>query len=208
MVTISSRKPPSVSPASKHRESLIASSMALFQRQGYAATGLAEILSESGAPRGSLYHYFPEGKEAIAEAALRNAGSIMEQRIRDAAARTGDPVEFVLAYGRRLAKVMSESGFQRGCQVATVALEVAPHSERLTIACDDALTSWSKALADMLLRAGIAQDRAPELADFIISGFEGAMILARVRRSTVPVLSAATEIGRVLKHELDTKGSV
>jgi TetR/AcrR family transcriptional repressor of lmrAB and yxaGH operons len=199
---------PRVSPASKHREGLIASSMALFQRQGYAATGLAEILSESGAPRGSLYHYFPEGKEAIADAALRNAGSIMEQRIRDATDRIGDPVEFVLAYGHRLAKVLSESGFQRGCQVATVALEVAPHSERLTLACDDVFTSWSKALADMLLKAGVAQDRTADLADFIISGFEGALILARVRRSTAPVLSAAVEIGRVVKNELHANGNV
>jgi TetR/AcrR family transcriptional repressor of lmrAB and yxaGH operons len=197
-----------MSPASKHRESLIAASMALFQRQGYAATGLAEILSESGAPRGSLYHYFPEGKEAIADAALRNAGSIMEQRIRAAAERTGDPIEFVQGYGRRLAKVMSESGFQRGCQVATVALEVSPQSGRLTAACDDAFTSWSKALADMLVQAGIAPDRAPDLADFIISGFEGAMILARVRRSTAPLLSAAAEIGRALEHELHANGSV
>ena len=60
-----------MAPGQKHLEKLIGASIALFRRQGYAATGLAEILANSGAPKGSLYHYFPDGKEGMAEAAIR-----------------------------------------------------------------------------------------------------------------------------------------
>jgi TetR/AcrR family transcriptional repressor of lmrAB and yxaGH operons len=195
-----------MAPAQKHRESLVGASLSLFQRQGYAGTGLAEILSESGAPRGSLYHYFPEGKEQIAEAALRQAAAATEQRIRNAAKHLASPAKFAIAYGNVVAETMERSGFARGCPVATVALEAWPASPRLTAASRDAFALWSTALADMLRDAGIAPARAAELADFMIASMEGAMILARVRQSTTPVLQAAAQIARVFETELSQQG--
>jgi len=194
-----------MAPAAKHRESLISASANLFQLQGYAATGLAEILAESGAPRGSLYHYFPDGKEAIAEAAVREAGAEMEKSIRSGAALIGDPARVALAFGENLARSMAASEFGKGCKIATVALEAAPHSARLTSACRDAFDSWSRALTDMLVRAGATAERGAQLADFILAGFQGAMILARVRQSTAPLLNQAAEIARVLNHEFESK---
>jgi TetR/AcrR family transcriptional repressor of lmrAB and yxaGH operons len=194
-----------VAPAQKHREGLIGASLSLFQRQGYAGTGLAEILAESGAPRGSLYHYFPDGKEQIAEAALRQAAAATELRIRNAAKRIGNPAKFAIAYGNTVAETMERSGFARGCPVATVALEAWPASPKLTAASCEAFALWSAALADMLRDAGIPQPRAAELADFMIATMEGAMILARVRQSTTPVLQAAAQIARVFETELTTK---
>jgi len=187
--------------AAKHRDTLIATSLSLFQRQGYAATGLAEILAESGAPRGSLYHYFPEGKEAIAEAALNTAAEVTEQRIRAGAVQTPDPAAFARAYGRAVAKMMSESDYRRGCPVATVALEVSPQSERLTAASASAFCRWSIAIADMLCAAGFSPERAAELGEFMLGSFEGAMILARAQRSTDPITRTAQEIARLLEHE-------
>ncbi len=55
----------------KHRSAIIAAAAKLFRRQGYAATGINEIADAAGAPKGSLYHYFPDGKDQIAEAAVR-----------------------------------------------------------------------------------------------------------------------------------------
>jgi TetR/AcrR family transcriptional repressor of lmrAB and yxaGH operons len=195
-----------MAPAQKHRESLVGASLSLFQRQGYAGTGLAEILAESGAPRGSLYHYFPEGKEQIAEAALRQAAATTEQRIRNAARHLGNPAKFAIAYGNVVAETMQRSGFARGCPVATVALEAWPVSPRLTAASREAFSLWSAALADMLSDAGVQPPRAAELADFMIATLEGAMILARVRQSTDPVLQAAAQIARVFEAELSQQG--
>ena len=53
------------------RARLTAATAALLQKQGYHATGLAEIVATAGAPRGSVYFYFPGGKEALACAAIQ-----------------------------------------------------------------------------------------------------------------------------------------
>jgi len=192
-----------MAPAAKHREKLIEAASALFRRQGYAATGLAEILAESGAPKGSLYHYFPAGKEAIGEAALRAAIEHDGARIGAMIARAPDPGAMLRSYAAYMADEMHHSGFVAGCPIATLALEAAPRSPRLTAASCAAFNLWSAALAGGLERAGIAAARAAELADFIISGFEGALILARVRQDTAPLRRAGEELARLVDTELD-----
>ena len=59
----------------RHRGAIVRAAATLFRRNGYAATGINEIAEVSGAPKGSLYHYFPNGKDEIAEAAVRFAGA-------------------------------------------------------------------------------------------------------------------------------------
>jgi len=195
-----------MAPAQKHRESLITTSVGLFQRQGFAGTGLAEILAESGAPRGSLYHYFPEGKDAVGEAAVREAGAVAAQRFRDGAARFGDPRKLALGYGRAMAETLEASGFSRGCPIATVALECVPESERISAASRDVFASWAAIWTDLLTQAGIAAPRAAVLAELVLSSVQGAMILARVRRSTEPVLNAAAEMARLIDAEIKSQG--
>jgi TetR/AcrR family transcriptional repressor of lmrAB and yxaGH operons len=58
----------------KHRGPIVDAAVRLFRRQGYAGTGLNDIVDTSGAPKGSLYHYFPDGKASIAVAAVEEAG--------------------------------------------------------------------------------------------------------------------------------------
>lgn len=195
--------------AGKHRECLIAAAVGLFRRQGYAGTGLAEILARSGAPRGSLYHYFPDGKAEIAEAALRAAGEYMTGIMQGIACASASPGELVSRYGAGLAAALEKSGFTDGCAVATVVLEAAPGSPKLAAAGRDAFAAWSDVVSGMLLRAGIAEPRARALADFTIAAFEGAMMLARARSSAAPILSAAEELRRVFDTELlRMKGNV
>ena len=67
--------------AAKHKENLVRTTMRLFRRQGYASTGLQQVLAESGAPKGSLYHYFPNGKESLGEAAVDLAGGLVAQLV-------------------------------------------------------------------------------------------------------------------------------
>src|SRR5689334_21281371 len=95
-----------------HEPELVRTAMRLFRRQGYAATGLQQILAESGAPRGSLYHYFPDGKESIGAAAVELAGELVAETLRGLAARHRQPGAFIAAYCRLYAKWMAESGFR------------------------------------------------------------------------------------------------
>jgi TetR/AcrR family transcriptional repressor of lmrAB and yxaGH operons len=186
----------------KHRECLIAAAIGLFRRQGYAGTGLAEILSASGAPRGSLYHYFPQGKAEIAEVALRAAGEHMTGIMQGIACASASPGELVARYGAGLAAALEKSGFRDGCAVATIVLEAAPESAKLTAAGRDAFGAWTDVVAGMLERAGVATARAARLADFTIAAMEGALLLARARQSTAPILAAAEELRRLFDAEV------
>jgi TetR/AcrR family transcriptional repressor of lmrAB and yxaGH operons len=165
--------------------------MRLFRRQGYASTGLQQIVDESGAPKGSLYHYFPSGKEAIGEAAVAMAGGLIREMLEGHAARHADPTAFVRAWCRTMAGWMEESGFHSGCPIATTLLETAPRSPAITAAGAAAIDSWVAVVGAVLARGGLGTREAKSRAQLLVAAMEGALILARVRRSARPILDVA-----------------
>lgn len=177
--------------APRHKQNLVRTAMRLFRRQGYASTGLQQIVAESGAPRGSLYHYFPSGKEALGEAAIEMAGGMIRQMLSELAARHDAPGAFLRAYCRVMAGWMQESGFQSGCPVATTLLETAPRSPGITAAGRRAIDGWIDVVADVLARGGMPEREARSRAQLIIAAMEGALILSRIRRSARPILDVA-----------------
>ncbi|MBD3276370.1 MAG: TetR family transcriptional regulator [Candidatus Marinimicrobia bacterium] len=181
------------------REDIIETTCALLESQGYHATGLNQILKESGAPKGSLYYYFPEGKEELAEEAIRRTAERVERNIRAQLAGYEDYVEAITSFIRTIASYVTEYEFKAGGPLTTLALESANTSERLTKACDRAYSSWCRAFSDILEQNGYPPARAASLAHLIISVIEGATVLSRTERSTQPIEDAAEEIARLLK---------
>ncbi len=177
--------------AGAHKQALVETAMRLFRRQGYASTGLAQILSESGAPKGSLYHYFPGGKEQLGEAAVVLAADRMAGTLAALAERHAAPEAFLKAYARTLAGWMEESDFRSGCPVATTLLETVPGSPRLAAVGERAFDAWIAIVADVFARDGRGRAVARRDAQLVVAAMEGALILARVRRSTRPVLEVA-----------------
>jgi TetR/AcrR family transcriptional repressor of lmrAB and yxaGH operons len=180
-----------VARAAQHKQSLVRTAMRLFRRQGYASTGLQQIVAESGAPKGSLYHYFPSGKEALGEAAIEMAGGLMRETLAALAARHAKPGPFLRAWCRTLADWMEESGFRSGCPIATTLLENAPQSPAITAAGGRAIDGWIEVVGGVLERSGLPRREARSRAQLAIAAVEGALILARVRRSTRPILEVA-----------------
>jgi len=180
--------------AASHKESLVRTAMRLFRRQGYASTGLQQIVAESGAPKGSLYHYFPSGKEALGEAAVALAGDAMREMLEQHAARHADPRAFLRAYCRTMAGWMKESDFRSGCPVATTLLETAPASQSITAAGERAIDGWIDVIAGVLERDGLERSAARSRAQLVVAAMEGALLLARVRRSARPILDVAQMI--------------
>lgn len=174
-----------------HKENLVDSAMRLFRRQGYASTGLQQILAESGAPKGSLYHYYPGGKEALAEAAVERAGLMVEAMLAELAERNAEPRAFLAAYCKRMAVWMEESRFRSGCPIATTLLETAPDSPTITAAGARAIDGWVAVIAGVLSRAGWSAESARSHAQAIVAAVEGSLIVARVRQSTQPILDVA-----------------
>ncbi len=177
--------------ASQHKANLVRTAMRLFRRQGYASTGLAQIVEESGAPKGSLYHYFPAGKEGLGEAAVELAGRLLTEKLTELATRHRDPQAFLRAYARTMAGWMEESQFRSGCPIATTLLETAPGSPGITAAGEAALDGWAEVIAGVFEGAGVARREARTRAGLVLSAMEGALLLARARRSTRPILDVA-----------------
>lgn len=178
------------------RDEIIATTCQLLELQGYHATGLNEIIRASGAPKGSLYHYFPNGKEELAAEAIgRSAAGITANIERELAAHD-EPAAAVAGFIRRLATHVAASGFRQGGPITAVALEAASTNERLRLACRDAYRDWQRPFAAKLRpRYG---DRAPRLAAVIVAAIEGGIILARSEWSERPLLDVADEMETLL----------
>ncbi len=177
--------------AAKHRDALVRTAMRLFRRQGYASTGLQQILSESGAPKGSLYHYFPGGKEELGEAAVRLAAKLIGEMLLEHSARHQTIAAFVKAYCTTMAQWMEELEFRSGCPIATTMLETAPHSPALRRAGVEALDHWTGIIAPVFSADGVSKAEARTKAQLLIATMEGALLLARMRHSSRPIMDIA-----------------
>lgn len=175
----------------RHRENLVHTAMRLFRRQGYAGTGLQQILSESGAPKGSLYHYFPGGKEALAESATIYAGELVSKMLEDSFSRTRSGGAFATKVCNTYAQWMTESRFGSGCPIATTMLECAPSSTAITRAGRFAFGHWTEIAGRAFARDGRSPANARQRAETFIASVEGALILARVSESTKPLRHVA-----------------
>lgn len=183
---------------SAKRDDIIATTCDLLETQGYHATGLNQIIRESQAPKGSLYHYFPEGKEALAAAAIARSADQIAANIGQALAGGGDPAAAVTGFIRALAGYVAASGYQQGGPITAVALEAASTHDRLRLACRDAYRAWQGLFAAALGDA-FGEESARRLAALIVAAIEGGIILARVEQSEQPLLDVADGVERLLQ---------
>lgn len=184
------------------RDQIIQTTCELLELQGYHATGLNQIIQESGSPKGSLYHYFPGGKEELAAESLRRVGQIVLERIRQNLAEAADAAEAVEMFIQRIAASVEQSGFRAGGPITTVALETASSSERLREECQHIYAGWQAAFADKLISAGMDEIRARRLAQVIIAAIEGGIILCRTERSRTPLEAVAEAIGMMVRQSV------
>lgn len=180
-----------MSREAKHRDKIVRATAELLRRRGYCATGINEIVDLSGAPKGSLYHYFPGGKAQIAAEAVRYAGERVRTTIANLVATYKDPGDVIRAYGQLLAGWMAKSDFVDGCPITTTLLEISADESAVVEAGCAAFALWVESFALSLERAGVASARAHGVARSAIMLLEGALIFARVERSSAPITAAA-----------------
>jgi len=180
--------------APRHRQAIVETAARLFRQQGFAATGLNQIVEESAAPKGSIYHYFPEGKEAIGAAAVAWAGERVVHTLAGLASESDGPGELLRRYAALLGGWMAESNFRDGCPIATTLLETAPRSAAIRDAGVVALAAWARVFSDALQARGAEPLRAARLAALAVASIEGALLQARVAESRQPLVDAAEEL--------------
>ena len=171
----------------------------LFRRQGYNGTGLRDILHASGAARGSLYHYFPGGKEEIGAAAVTAAGGLVTETFAELTKQADSPADFLRRYTELLARWLEASKFRDGCPITTTLLETTPGSPAISEAGQAVFDDWQMVMEGMLRRHGWPADRLPGTATAIIAGLEGALMLARVQGSARPIRQTAEALCALLE---------
>jgi AcrR family transcriptional regulator len=176
------------------RERIVQRSAELFRRQGFAGTGVKQIVAEASAPFGSLYHFFPGGKEQLGEEVIRSSGAIYGQLL-DAFYRPGeDPVAATRNFFAAAAQTLRESDYADACPIATVALEVSSTNEPMRQACADVFDGWVDGATERLIETGLTRKRSRELAFSLIGALEGAFVLSRALRSTEPLEAAGASM--------------
>ena len=166
----------------------------LFRKQGYAATGLTQILDESGAPKGSFYFHFPDGKQQLAREVLEIYGSRVLGGLKALAAKHGaDPAGFVRAVTKFMAAEMEASGWALGCAAQNLANELAPGDSDFADAVAKVFAGWIAVIADAIRPAYASRALAEKRATALLAALEGAKTLARSARSPAP-FEAVTDL--------------
>ena len=184
---------------SNSREKLIETTAALLQKQGYFATGLNEIVKESGAPKGSLYFHFPGGKEELAAEALALNGAGTRMLLQGALEGVADPAKSLGIAIDMLAQQLEESDYLEGCPIATVALEAAATSDRIHEVVKEAYESWEAIIEARLVAGGAPERQARETAVGILAAIEGGLLLSRAYRDTRPLRAVQRLLVRLLE---------
>lgn len=182
------------------RERIVRTTSLLMQRQGYDGTGIKQISREAGATLGSVYHFFPGGKQELAVAAVRHGDQEFAEALRDALAGEDDPGEAVIACCRMLADGLRASDWIEGCPVTATALGTAGRAPDIQQAAADAFTHWQGLVFDKLSepRLGISEPDAYELSRTVISTLEGAELAAQVTRDATPLRDAGKHLARLI----------
>ena len=184
------------------RERLISASAELFRRQGYAGTGVKQIVEAASAPFGSMYHFFPNGKEELGAETIRWSGAIFGELIDLFYEPGDDPVSATRRFFEGAADMVRDTDFADACPIATVALEVASTSEPMRQATADVFESWLAKLESRFGDAGLTKTQARSLAVAMFCLLEGAFILARATRDDKHVRTAGRTAAETVRAAL------
>jgi AcrR family transcriptional regulator len=182
------------------RERMVVSAAQLLRRGGVAAVGMREVAAEAHAPRGSLQHYFPGGKEQVVNEAVAWAGQYAAGRVSRflPALREPSPSALFAAMARQWTDELSAAGALAGCPVAAATADSAQISESTRTAAAEAFACWRRPVAEALARMGVPPERARELATLMVSALEGAILVARAERSPSALETVVRELAPLL----------
>ena len=182
--------------AGEVRDRMVEGAMALLARHGLQATSFSEVLAATGAPRGSLYHHFPGGKDQLVAAAVQRAGALLMQALERCA---GSPADAVAAHFLAVWRtVLQRSNCGAGC--AVLAVTVATDSADLVSHAAAVFRGWRARLAALLQEGGLLPDQASRFATMLIASVEGAVVLSRADQSIEPFEMVASQLLDHVRH--------
>ncbi len=185
---------------SESRQRMVVGAVRLLAERGLQATSFSEVLAATGAPRGSIYHHFPEGKDQLVAEAVDLAAGHAVALLDTVAGRPADEVTaFFLGMWR---EVLVRSDLEAGC--AVLAVTVAADSPPLLERTASAFRTWRARLAELLEEGGLRPTAAARFAATLIAASEGAVVLARAEQDLEPFDLVASEMSAQVASLLTT----
>ncbi|MFJ6047738.1 TetR/AcrR family transcriptional regulator [Streptomyces sp. NPDC092307] len=185
------------------RDRLVRTASRLMQHGGYENTPVKQLVREAEATLGSLYHFFPGGKQELAVAAIHFGDEEFAELLRAGLAARTDPAEAIEGVAAALAQALEASDWRDGCPVTATALETVGRLPELQAACARAFANWQHLVAAKLLASGYAEQDARDLAITVINTLEGAETTSQVTMSRTPLLVAGRHLARLVASYKD-----
>lgn len=184
------------------RDAILMTATHLFQLQGYHATGLNQIIEESGAPKGSLYYHFPNGKEEIAREAIKRMRELVLEKTTEDLNRGKTAIEAFKFHVNSIANMCDQNGSVEveGLQISLIASETASTHESLRIVCNETFAVWQELYANKLEQFGYDKQQARELGVTLNALIEGGCMLAVTNKSSYPLRCISNQITALLKQ--------
>jgi TetR/AcrR family transcriptional regulator, lmrAB and yxaGH operons repressor len=178
--------------AKDSRERMVASAASLIGARGVKATSFTEVLKDSRAPRGSIYHHFPGGKRQLVRDALHRTSEqiLAYQRTCSADTAAGVLEHFVNLFRHSLAS----SQCRAGCPVAGVVIDTYAEQGPLRESARESFRSWIALLTDQLVAVGRTRAEARSLSVTTLASVEGGLILCRAEGTVAPLDSIARQL--------------
>lgn len=174
------------------REAILDTASRLFFTQGYHATGLNQIIKNSDSPKGSLYYYFPHGKEELALNCIHRTSENVASQLRGHVEASGNMAEAMQGFILGMAQSAVESSYEGLLPFSFwLAAETSCISEELRCACQAVFRDWQEVIQSGLQLEGADEKTAAAKASTLISLFEGALLQTLTFRDEQPLLSAA-----------------
>lgn len=166
------------------KERLIKTMSHLLRTQGFHATGITQVIEESGIPKGSLYYHFPKGKVELATGSIEQSAEKLFHLLGEMMNAAKGPVEAVRLFCDFYINEMGKGNFTRGCPIATITLEAAATNDPIQRSCKDAFMKLGSIFEHHLLEYGADPTKSQKMAIVALASIEGALILCKAQRST------------------------
>ena len=176
------------------KQRMIESAAELLREKGLTGMSFTDVTARSGAPRGVIYHHFPNGKVELVRDAVRWTGGSVLAGIGHLDADT--PAGLVEQFLGAIRHVLAESALGSSCAVAAVTLGTTVAGESPATDAQAALVSWIDALAQALERLGTPADRAADVAATLVVVLQGSHVLTRATGS----LETFDRVARVVRQ--------
>ncbi|MBM1310090.1 TetR/AcrR family transcriptional regulator [Sulfitobacter mediterraneus] len=165
------------------KDRLIRSAANLFRVRGYHGVGLNDILAHANAPKGSLYHHFPDGKPDLAKAAAVWASDEMLRLIAVSFEEAKTFEDGMTTLCHKLAKLFDLAGRWDGCPISSTLFE-GPDNEDFRACAEQLFNGWIAEGAEAAERLGNAPEEARRKSERMFIMVQGGWTLARARRSS------------------------